>query len=68
MQVFRNPHRLRELFTEEGVERAAQAILSLNRKGVLKVLCYGWGLVLLMVLSLLLVVRLALSLPLPWGT
>ncbi len=68
MPVFRNPNRIREMFTEAGLAKAAEGLLSFARKQeVLVVLLQAWFALLGMVLTLLLVIRIALSLPLPWG-
>jgi len=61
---FINTRRIRELFDEEKVRMAAEAILSYRCKEVLLVLLYGWCILLGMVFSLLVTVRLALTLPL----
>lgn len=62
-----NPTRIRELFDEERVRRAADAVLTYKTKEVLQLLAWAWGIVLVMVFTLLAVVRLALSFPLPHG-
>lgn len=61
---FPNPNRIREIFTEETVKRAADAILAYRTRAVFFALVYCWLLVLGMVFTLLITVRLALSLPL----
>lgn len=59
-----NDRRIRELFTEERVQRAAQAVRAYANRDVLAVLLGGWALVLGMVFTLLVTIRLALTLPL----
>lgn len=63
---FPNPNRIRELFDEEKVRRAAQAILSYANRDVARALAWAWAIALVMVLTLLLTVRIGLTLPFPW--
>ncbi len=63
MAVYRNPNRLRELFSAASMSEAAEAILSLKDRGVLKVLGWAWLIVLGMVFTLIYIVRIASSLP-----
>ena len=62
-----NPFRLAEILTEENVQRAARAIISTCNKDTFLALLAFWGSFLFMVGSLLLTVRIFLTLPLPWG-
>lgn len=63
MSVFRNPNRLRELFSPATLADAADGVLALRHRGVIRVLCYLWLATLGCVFSLLVVVRLALTIP-----
>ncbi len=64
MNWFPNPNRIRELFTEESVQRAAAAALAWKNRHVLAVIVWGWVLLLGMVFTLIVTVRAALLLPL----
>lgn len=63
-QWFPNPNRIREIFTEETVKRAADAILAYRTREVFFALLYSWMIFLGMVFTMLVTIRVALSLPL----
>lgn len=67
MVWFPNPNRLKEVFETEKVKAAAETILSYRRKEVLLVIVYGWLVLLGMIGTLLLTIRLALTVPLFHG-
>ena len=62
---FHNLNRLSEL-NDEGVTTAAQALLRLPSKPVLRALSIVWGIILLMVFTGIYAVRLAAYLPIPF--
>lgn len=64
MPSFHNPDRLRELEQEERYQKAAKTIASFKNPDVLRVVCWGWLILLGMTLTLLLTVRLGLTIPL----
>lgn len=66
MNTFRNPHRIRELFTPAGMQEAAQTILSLRSHPVVRVLFTAWVCLLLALFTLIFTVRMALTFPMPW--
>ena len=61
-----NPNRLQELDREERYQAAAKKIASFKNPDVLRVVCWGWAILLGMAVTFLLAVRIGLSLPLPW--
>lgn len=58
-----NPQRIFEHLTEDRVNEAARGLASVANKPVLKALLLFWGVFLALVFTLLLTVRLALTLP-----
>lgn len=67
MQVFRNPNRLREMFTEASLSKTADAVLSPAGKKIRQALLFSWFLLLCGVFTFLMVIRIALTIPMPWG-
>ena len=61
------PFRLFEHLSEDKVNEAARAIGAIASRAVLKLIAAGWGVFLLAVFTLLLTIRIAVTLPLPWG-
>ncbi len=57
--IFPNPHRASEAFEEEKVKRAIDALLDYRRREILLALGIVWGVVLLMVFTLLVTIRIA---------
>ena len=59
--IFPNPHRASEALEEERVKRAIDTFIEYRRHEVLLTLAVAWGVLLLMVFTLLVTIRIAFS-------